>query len=199
VIGARLGLTHRAWVVGALLALTRPCGAQLSPAQRDGIQAEVQAALDSLTDAWRRWDVDGMMRFYLDSALVAGNGRLSSQSDHRAATVRRKGVLGQRIGPFRPIRFDVLSRDAVVVSWVNAFAVIDTGRRVQPTLLAATTDIWVRRGAAWRILVQHESTRTAPDSVALPPTASPSAESDQLDEFLKDVPQFPVELRNDAQ
>src|SRR5690348_7921694 len=85
-IEARLGLTDRALSAGARLALTRPCRAQLSPVQRDSIQAEVQVPLDSLTDAWRRWDVDGMMRFYLDSALVAGNGQLSGQSEHRAAT-----------------------------------------------------------------------------------------------------------------
>jgi ketosteroid isomerase-like protein len=187
-IEARFRVTCVALFVGALFTVSQSCGAQLPPAQRDSIQAQVQAALDSLTDAWRRWDVDGMMRFYLDSALVAANGRLSSQSEE-AAAVRRRAVLGQRIGPFRPIRFDVLSRDAVVVSWMNAFAVIDTGGRVRPTLLAVTTDVWVRRGRAWRILVQHESTRLAPDSVALPPAVVPTSESDQLDELLKDVPE----------
>lgn len=38
-------------------ALTRRSGAQLSPAARDSIQAQVQATLDSWTDAWRRSDV----------------------------------------------------------------------------------------------------------------------------------------------
>ena len=33
-------------------------------------------------------------------------------------------------------------------------------------MVAATTDLWVRRGTGWRILVQHESVRNAPDSVA---------------------------------
>lgn len=165
----RFSLAHRAIVAGAVFALARPCGAQVPRTQRDSIQAQVQAALDSLTDAWRRWDVDGMMHFYLDSTLVAGNGRLITQSEHRASIVRRQDVRSQRIGPFRPIRFDVLSPDAVVVSWVNAFAVIDTGGRALPTRLAATTDVWVRRGTAWRILVEHESTRVALDSLALPP------------------------------
>ena len=128
--GARYGLIRHALIVGALVTLAQPCAAQLSPVQRDSIQVQVQAALDSLTDAWRQWDVDGMMRFYLDSALIAANGRLSSQDAHRAASARRTGVLGQRIGPFRQIRFDVLSRDAVMVSWLNTFAVIDTGRQV---------------------------------------------------------------------
>ncbi len=174
-IESRFGLTYVILVFGALLTVTAPCGAQLSPAQRDSVETQVQAALDSLTDAWRHWDVDGMMRFYLDSALVAANGRLSSQSEHRAASARRTGVHGQKLGVFRPIRFDVLSRDAVVVSWVNAFAAIDTGGRVRPTMIAATTDVWVRRGRAWRILVQHESTRIAPDSMTLSPSAAQSS------------------------
>ena len=174
-IEGRFGLTYVILVFGALLTVNAPSGAQLSPAQRDSVETQVQAALDSLTDAWRHWDVDGMMRFYLDSALVAANGRLSGQSEHRAASARRTGVLGQRIGAFRPIRFDVLSRDAVVVSWVNAFAAIDTGGRVRPTMIAATTDVWVRRGRAWRILVQHESTRIAPDSVTLSPSVAQSS------------------------
>lgn len=174
-IEARFGLTCVILVFGALLTVNAPCGAQLSPAQRDSVETEVQAALDSLTDAWRHWDVDGMMRFYLDSALIAANGQLTSQSEHRAASARRAGILGQKIGAFRPIRFDVLSRDAAVVSWVNAFAAIDTGGRVRRTMIAATTDVWVRRGRAWRILVQHESTRIAPDSVTVPPSVAQSS------------------------
>lgn len=177
----RFAFAHRALVAGAVFALTRPCGAQLPLAERDSIQAQVQAALDSLTDAWRRFDVDGMMRFYLDSALVAGNGRLHHRSDDRATLERRRSVvLGQRIGPFRPIRFDVLSRDVVVVSWVNTFAVIDTGGRARPTMVAANTYVWVRRSGAWRILTAHESTRIAPDSMALSPTDTQGADSDRL-------------------
>lgn len=178
----RFAFAHRALVAGAVFALTRPCGAQVPLTQRDSIQAQVQAALDSLTDAWRPMDVDGMMRFYLDSALIAENSRLRTARADRAAIERRRpGVLGQRIGPFRPIRFDVLSRDVVVVSWVNTFAVIDTGGRARPTMVAANTYVWVRRGGAWRILTAHESTRTAPDSMALSPPDTQGADSDRLD------------------
>lgn len=178
----RFAFAHRALVAGAVFALTRPCGAQVPFAQRDSIEAQVQAALDSLTDAWRRMDVDGMMRFYLDSALIAENSRLRTAREDRAAIERRRpGVLGQRIGPFRPIRFDVLSRDVVVVSWVNTFAVIDTGGRARPTMVAANTYVWVRRGGAWRILTAHESTRIAPDSMALSPPDTRGADSDRLD------------------
>ena len=167
-IGIRVALACGVLVVGAAGPVTRRCEAQVTAAQRDTIQAQVQAALDSLTEAWRRSDLDGEMRFYLDSALIAINGRLRSPSEYYRAGIerRRRGLLGQsqKIGAFRPIRFDVLSRDAVVVSWVNLFAVIDTGGRAQPTKVAASTYVWVRRGGGWRILAAHESNRIAHDT-----------------------------------
>jgi outer membrane protein assembly factor BamB len=46
-IGARPGLTHRATVVGAALALARPCGAQLPLAARDSIPVQLQSVPDS--------------------------------------------------------------------------------------------------------------------------------------------------------
>jgi hypothetical protein len=52
--GIRLGLTRGGTIAGAAFALIRPWGAQLPLAVRDSVQAQVQAALGSLTDAWRR-------------------------------------------------------------------------------------------------------------------------------------------------
>ncbi len=191
-IEVRLAVTHVALAFGALSTVSLPCRAQLSPSQRDSIEAQVQAALDSLTDAWRHVDIDGILRFYLDSALL--NGGLVTPSEQRAGWDRvRSAMLRQEIGPFRPIQFDVLSPDVVVVGWVNLFRVIDTSGHAQPTMVASNTYVWVRRGGAWRILAAHESRRIAPDSVALPPPVTPGADSDRLGGLLKDVPELPVE------
>lgn len=175
-LGARRGLL----IVGMAGGLSRPSAAQLPVAERDSIQAQVQATLDSLTDAWRHVDVDVILRFYLDSALL--NGRLVTTGEHQAGWDRvRSGMLRQEIGPFRPIHFDVLNRDVVVMGWINRFTVIDTSGHAQPTMVASNTYVWVRRGGGWRILAAHESRRIAPDSAAVSPRVLSSPRSDELD------------------
>jgi len=63
-------------------ALTGRSGAQPSPAARDSIQAQVQAALDSWSDAWRRSDVvrelNDLETRYAGKITVIGNHRIAS-------------------------------------------------------------------------------------------------------------------------
>jgi SnoaL-like domain len=152
----------------SLRAQARPCRSgwpSLSAVDRTMMQAEVQAALDSLTDGWRRIDTTEILHFYLDSARLAHNGRLGGMADLRAAWVRLGPRLQrQDIEPFQQVAFDVLSCDVVVVNWVNQWTFIFADGHVVGPRTSANTYVWVRRGTAWRIQSAHESILNAPNA-----------------------------------
>ena len=152
----------------SLRAQAAPCRSgspSLGAVDRTTIQGEVKAALDSLTDGWRRIDTTEILHFYLDSARLAHSGRLGGMADLRAGWMRLGPRLQrQDIGPFRQVAFDILTCDVVVVSWVNQWTFIYADGRVVGPRTSANTYVWVRRGAAWRIQSAHESILNAPNA-----------------------------------
>jgi hypothetical protein len=129
----------------------------ISGAEKRSIEAEVQTALDSLLAAWSSLDVRAVNRHYSDASIDTYNGERSEPRDW--ADSDYDGLSKTEIQPFEDLRFDVLARNAVVVSWENTFVETDAGGQRQPEMLALMTQVWVRDDEGWEILHSHESTR----------------------------------------
>jgi len=129
----------------------------ISEVEKRSIEAEVQTALDSLVAAWSSLDAGAVNRHYSDASIDTYNGERSEPSDW--ADGDYADLSKTEIEPFEDLRFDVLARDAVVVSWVNTFVETDAAGQRQPEMLALMTQVWVREGDGWKILHSHESTR----------------------------------------
>ena len=131
--------------------------APLSEAERRSIEAEVQTALDSLLAAWSSLDARAVNRHFSAASIDTYNGERSEPGDW--ADANYDWLSKTEIRPFEDLRFDVLSRDAVVASWVNTFVETDAAGQRQPEMLALMTQVWVRERDGWKILHNHESTR----------------------------------------
>jgi ketosteroid isomerase-like protein len=142
-----------------------PASEPISEEERRTIEAEVRRQLDSLRAAWTNLDAPAVVRHYADHAIDTYDGERGTMVQLRGwAEIGYEDVSGTEVGPFRDLRFDVLSRDAVVVSWVNSFTETDAAGKALPERLALMTQVWIRREADWRILHNHESTRPAAHS-----------------------------------
>jgi len=95
----------------------------ISGAEKRSIEAEVQTALDSLLAVWSSLDFRAVNRHYSDASIDTYNGDRSEPGDWAASDY--DGLSETEIQPFEDLRFDVLARDAVVVSWVNTFVETD--------------------------------------------------------------------------
>jgi len=151
--------------VAALVASAcAPAPAAMTDAERADVEASARVAWQEIVDAMGAADQEAVMARVADGAIFAFHGEVWD----RGGLVSILGdfydaVESTMMENFSPVQFDVLGRDAVVVTSQNTQITTYDEGMVSPLTISARTFVLVRgEGGEWRILHGHISQHIVP-------------------------------------
>ena len=153
------------WGVAAVVASAcAPAPAAMTDAERADVEASARVAWQEIVDAMGAADQEAVMARVADGAIFAFHGEVWD----RGGLVSILGdfydaVESTMMENFSPVQFDVLGRDAVVVTSQNTQITTYDEGLVSPLTISARTFVLVRgEGGEWRILHGHISQHIVP-------------------------------------
>lgn len=158
---------HRGLAAALLvLAACRPQGAPPAEAEAAAIRAGVDSAVRAFEAAQRAGDGDAVLA-HLDATFFMYQDGVRVGYDSVAAAIRRTfATLGPLDTRFGDVTVLVLSRDAALAAFTFRDAIPDAAGRIVRQR-GATTLLWQRRGAQWRIT--YADADHHPDPAPAPP------------------------------
>jgi len=141
-----------------------PAPAAMTDADRTDVEASARVAWQEIVDAIGAADQEAVMARVADGAIFAFHGMVWDRSG-LATTIGDfyEPVVSTMMENFAPLQFDVLGRDAVVVTSQNMQTTTYQEGMVSPLTISARTFVLVRgEGGEWRILHGHISQHIVP-------------------------------------
>lgn len=141
-----------------------PAPAAMTDAERAEVEASARVAWQEIVDAMGAADQEAVMSYVADGAIFAFHGMVWD----RGGLAETLGdfydpVASTMMENFAPLQFDVLGRDAVVVTSQNMQTTTYEEGMVSPLTVSARTFVLVRgEGGEWRILHGHISQHIVP-------------------------------------
>lgn len=151
-------------VASACAPAPAPAPAAMTDAERAEVEASARVAWQEVVDAMGAADQEAVMARVADGAIFAFHGMVWDRGGLAS-------TLGDFYDPiasitmenFAPLQFDVLGRNAVVVTSQNTQTTTYEEGMVSPVTISARTFVLVRgEGGEWRILHGHISQHIVP-------------------------------------
>ncbi len=151
--------------VAALVASAcAPAPAAMTDAERADVEASARVAWQEIVDAMGAADQEAVMARVADGAIFAFHGEVWDRGG--LASILGDfydAIESTMMENFAPLQFDVLGRDAVVVTSQNTQITTYDEGMVSPLTISARTFVMVRgEGGEWRILHGHISQHIVP-------------------------------------
>ncbi len=141
-----------------------PAPAAMTDADRADVEVSARVAWQEIVDAIGAADQEAVMARVADGAIFAFHGMVWDRGG-LAATLGDfyEPVASTMMENFAPVQFDVLGRDAVVVTSQNTQTTTYDEGMVSPLTMVARTFVLVRgEGDMWRVLHGHISQHIVP-------------------------------------
>ena len=141
-----------------------PAPAAMTDADRADVEASARVAWQEIVDAIGAADQEAVMARVSDGAIFAFHGMVWDRGG-LASTLGDfyEPVASTMMENFAPLQFDVLGRDAVVVTSQNTQTTTYDEGMVSPLTMVARTFVLVRgEGDMWRVLHGHISQHIVP-------------------------------------
>ncbi len=141
-----------------------PAPAAMTDADRADVEASARVAWQEIVDAIGAADQEAVMARVSDGSIFAFHGMVWDRGG-LATTLGDfyEPVASTMMENFAPLQFDVLGRDAVVVTSQNTQTTTYDEGMVSPLTMVARTFVLVRgEGDVWRILHGHISQHIVP-------------------------------------
>ena len=153
------------WGVAAVVASAcAPAPAAMTDAERADVEASARVAWQEIVDAMGAADQEAVMARVADGAIFAFHGEVWDRGG--LASILGDfydAIESTMMENFAPLQFDVLGRDAVVVTSQNTQITTYDEGMVSPLTISARTFVLVRgEGGEWRILHGHISQHIVP-------------------------------------
>lgn len=151
-------------VAAVVASACAPAPAEMTDAERAEVEASARVAWQEIVDAIGAADQEAVMSRVPDGAIFAFHGMVWDRGG-LATTLGDfyEPVASTMMENFAPLQFDVLGRDAVVVTSQNTQTTTYEEGMVSPLAMVARTFVLVRsEGDQWRILHGHISQHIVP-------------------------------------
>ncbi len=147
------------------LVACQPGATELTEEQKAEVAAQVDAVRADFWDAWRDWDVDRVISYYLNSPdfVWADEGQLFTGWAALNEAVQAGNLESQTI-TFNESRTTVLAADAVHVVEQGTYSVTDTDGVTGPKIAFAFSALWMHRNGEWKVHFSHLSRLAAEGS-----------------------------------
>ena len=141
-----------------------PAQAEMTDAERAAVETSARSAFEGIVAAISSADQDGLMSYVADGSIFAFHGMVWDRAGLASTLGDFYGSIARSdMENFAPLQFDVLGRDAVVVTSQNTQTTTYEEGMVSPLTVAARTFVLVRgEGDVWRVLHGHISQHIVP-------------------------------------